>query len=87
MAGDSLLVMNSLLEKEEVKGKIQMLYIDPPYGIKYGSNFQPFVYWRSKFLEVQRLSVNELHHVKLGAPRPEVFGHCTAHVHHGGVIL
>ncbi len=42
-AGDSLLVMNSLLEKEGMAGKVQMIYIDPPYGIKYGSNFQPFV--------------------------------------------
>ncbi len=43
VAGDSLLVMNSLLEKEGMAGKVQMVYIDPPYGIKYGSNFQPFV--------------------------------------------
>lgn len=43
VAGDSLLVMNSLLEKENMAGKIQMIYIDPPYGIKYNSNFQPFV--------------------------------------------
>jgi adenine-specific DNA-methyltransferase len=43
IAGDSLLVMNSLLEKEGLAGKVQMIYIDPPYGIKYGSNFQPFV--------------------------------------------
>ena len=43
MAGDSLLVMNSLLEKEGMAGKVQMVYIDPPYGIRYGSNFQPFV--------------------------------------------
>lgn len=43
IAGDSLLVMNSLLEKEGMAGKMQMIYIDPPYGIKYGSNFQPFV--------------------------------------------
>jgi len=43
IAGDSLLVMNSLLEKESMAGHIQMIYIDPPYGIKYGSNFQPFV--------------------------------------------
>ncbi|MBZ5667246.1 MAG: site-specific DNA-methyltransferase, partial [Acidobacteriia bacterium] len=42
IAGDSLLVMNSLLEKEGLAGQVQMLYIDPPYGIKYGSNFQPF---------------------------------------------
>lgn len=43
LAGDSLLVMNSLLEKEGMAGKVQMIYIDPPYGIRYGSNFQPFV--------------------------------------------
>jgi adenine-specific DNA-methyltransferase len=43
VAGDSLLVMNSLLEKEGMAGQVQMLYFDPPYGIKYGSNFQPFV--------------------------------------------
>jgi adenine-specific DNA-methyltransferase len=43
IAGDSLLVMNSLLEKEGMAGQAQMVYIDPPYGIKYGSNFQPFV--------------------------------------------
>ena len=43
IAGDSLLVMNSLLEKEGLGGQVQMAYIDPPYGIRYGSNFQPFV--------------------------------------------
>lgn len=43
IAGDSLLVMNSLLEKEGMGGKVQMVYFDPPYGIKYGSNFQPFI--------------------------------------------
>ena len=42
IAGDSLLVMNSLLEKEGMEGKVQMIYMDPPYGINYGSNFQPF---------------------------------------------
>ena len=36
IAGDSLMVMNSLLEKEGMAGKVQMVYIDPPYGIKYG---------------------------------------------------
>ncbi len=43
IAGDSLLVMSSLLEKEGLGGQVQMVYIDPPYGIRYGSNFQPFV--------------------------------------------
>src|SRR3989344_6639979 len=42
IAGDSLLVMNSLLEKENMAGKVQMIYIDPPYGITFNSNFQPF---------------------------------------------
>ena len=32
--------MNSLAEKEAMKGKVQMIYIDPPYGIKFGSNWQ-----------------------------------------------
>jgi adenine-specific DNA-methyltransferase len=39
----ALLVMNSLLEKEGMGGKVQMVFFDPPYGIKYSSNFQPFV--------------------------------------------
>ncbi len=43
IAGDSLLVMNSLIEKEGLGGQVQTIYFDPPYGIKYGSNFQPFV--------------------------------------------
>lgn len=38
--GDSLLVMNSLAEKEGLKGKVQMIYFDPPYGIRFGSNWQ-----------------------------------------------
>jgi adenine-specific DNA-methyltransferase len=35
--------MNSMLEKEGMAGQVQTVYIDPPYGIKYSSNFQPFV--------------------------------------------
>jgi adenine-specific DNA-methyltransferase len=38
--GDSLLVMTSLAEKEGLRGKVQMIYLDPPYGIKFGSNWQ-----------------------------------------------
>jgi adenine-specific DNA-methyltransferase len=41
--GDSLVVMNSLLQYEHMAGQVQMVYIDPPYGVKFGSNFQPFV--------------------------------------------
>jgi adenine-specific DNA-methyltransferase len=38
--GDSLLVMTSLAEKEGLKGQVQTIYVDPPYGIKFGSNWQ-----------------------------------------------
>ena len=38
--GDSLQVMASLAEKENLRGKVQTIYIDPPYGIKFGSNWQ-----------------------------------------------
>ncbi|MBE9234319.1 site-specific DNA-methyltransferase [Cuspidothrix issatschenkoi LEGE 03284] len=41
--GDSLVTMNSLLQYEGLGGKVQMIYMDPPYGVKFGSNFQPFV--------------------------------------------
>lgn len=41
--GDSLVAMNSLLHYESLGGQVQMIYIDPPYGVKFGSNFQPFV--------------------------------------------
>ena len=41
--GDSLVVMNSLLHYEGLGGQVQMIYFDPPYGVKFGSNFQPFV--------------------------------------------
>lgn len=41
--GDSLVVMNSLLRYEFLGEQVQMIYIDPPYGVRFGSNFQPFV--------------------------------------------
>ncbi len=41
--GDSLVVMNSLVHYEGLGGQVQMIYMDPPYGVKFGSNFQPFV--------------------------------------------
>ena len=44
--GDSLTVMSSLAHREDLAGKVQMIYIDPPYGIKYASNFQPTVFQR-----------------------------------------
>jgi adenine-specific DNA-methyltransferase len=41
--GDSLIVMHSLARREDLAGKVQMIYVDPPYGIKFSSNFQPEV--------------------------------------------
>jgi adenine-specific DNA-methyltransferase len=41
--GDSLLVMSSLLEREQMAGKVQCVYVDPPYGVKFNSNFQPSI--------------------------------------------
>ncbi len=41
--GDSLVVMNSLVHYEGLGGQVHMIYMDPPYGVKFGSNFQPFV--------------------------------------------
>jgi len=38
--GDSLLAMTSLAEKEGLRGKVEMIYLDPPYGIEFGSNWQ-----------------------------------------------
>jgi len=40
ICGDSLQVMESLLHYETLRGRVQMVYFDPPYGIKYDSNFQ-----------------------------------------------
>ena len=42
IAGDSLIIMNSLIQKENMSGQVQTVYVDPPYGIKFGSNFQPY---------------------------------------------
>ncbi len=41
--GDSLAVMSSLARREDLAGKVQLVYLDPPYGIKFASNFQPEV--------------------------------------------
>ncbi len=39
--GDSLQVMSSLARRENLAGKVQMIYMDPPYGVDFSSNFQP----------------------------------------------
>lgn len=39
--GDSLAVMSSLADRENLRGQVQAIYVDPPYGIKFGSNWQP----------------------------------------------
>src|SRR5690606_29479368 len=41
--GDSLQVMTSLARREDLAAKVQMIYLDPPYGIKFASNFQSLV--------------------------------------------
>ena len=41
--GDSFQVMSSMARREDLAGKVQMIYMDPPYGIKFASNFQPEV--------------------------------------------
>jgi adenine-specific DNA-methyltransferase len=53
--GDSLMVMTSLAEKEGLKGKVQMMYFDPPYGIKFGSNWQVSCNLTHNFAAVARL--------------------------------
>ena len=45
--GDSLVVMSSLIERERLAGQVQVVFMDPPYGIKYQSNFQPGISNRS----------------------------------------
>ena len=47
--------MNSLIEKEGLAGQVQMVYMDPPYGIDYGSNFQPFVNRRASRTDGTRI--------------------------------
>ena len=57
--GDSLLVMNSLLNREGMKGQVQCVYFDPPYGIKYGGNWQ---------MEINNTTVKENDHGVTGEP-------------------
>ena len=54
--GDSLLIMTSLLEREGMAGKVQTIYFDPPYGIKYGSNWQIKLNNRDVKMEAMMLS-------------------------------
>jgi adenine-specific DNA-methyltransferase len=55
--GDSLLVMASLAEREGLRGKVQCIYMDPPYGIRFNSNWQPFVR-KSDFRETNVNSIS-----------------------------
>ncbi|APB78103.2 site-specific DNA-methyltransferase [Paenibacillus polymyxa] len=54
--GDSLQVMASLTEREGLRGKVQCVYIDPPYGIKFNSNFQ----WSTTSRDVKDGNVNHI---------------------------
>lgn len=55
--GDSLLVMNSLLNREGMAGQVQCVYMDPPYGIRFGSNWQMSLN-KPKCLMNQRWGIN-----------------------------
>ena len=44
--GDSLVAMNSLLHFENLGGQVQTIYVDPPYGIKFGSEFSSHLFGR-----------------------------------------
>jgi adenine-specific DNA-methyltransferase len=61
--GDSLQVMTSLAKREDLAGKVQMIYMDPPYGIKFASNFQPEITKR-KLEEKDQDLTRELETVK-----------------------
>ena len=54
--GDSLQVMASLAEREGLRGKVQCIYIDPPYGIKFNSNFQ----WSTTSRDVKDGKVDQI---------------------------
>ncbi|MCY4616706.1 MAG: site-specific DNA-methyltransferase, partial [Chloroflexi bacterium] len=54
--GDSLQVMASLAEREGLRGKVQCIYIDPPYGIKFNSNFQ----WSTRTRDVRDGNVEHI---------------------------
>jgi adenine-specific DNA-methyltransferase len=54
--GDSLQVMASMAEREGLRGKVQCIYIDPPYGIKFNSNFQ----WSTTSRDVKDGKVNHI---------------------------
>ena len=75
--GDSLMVMASLAEKEGLKGKVQMIYIDPPYGIKFGSNWQ--VSTRKRDVRDGRAArVRNAGGIFVGETSPETLGDYTA---------
>src|SRR5471030_2125858 len=54
--GDSLQVMASLAEREGLRGKVQCIYIDPPYGIRFNSNFQ----WSTTSREVKDGKIDQI---------------------------
>ena len=60
--GDSLQVMASLAEREGLRGKVQCIYFDPPYGIKFNSNFQ----WSTTSRDVKDGNARP-HHPRAGA--------------------
>ncbi|RKU27806.1 site-specific DNA-methyltransferase [Candidatus Poribacteria bacterium] len=61
--GDSLQVMDSLANREGLAGQVQMIYVDPPYGINFRSNFQPDVF-RTKIGDGDKDLTREMEQVK-----------------------
>ena len=58
--GDSPVVINSLAKREDLAGKVQMIYMDPPYGIRFSANFQPLITGSFPYFKTQDDS-NQLH--------------------------
>ena len=61
--GDSLEVMDSLVNREGIGGEVQMIYVDPPYGIDFRSNFQPDVF-QTKVGDGDRHLTREVEQIK-----------------------
>ena len=61
--GDSLHVMDSLANREGLAGQVQMIYIDPPYGINFRSNFQPDVF-KTKVEDREKDLTREIEQIK-----------------------
>lgn len=62
--GDSLLIMNSLLHNEDMPKKVQMIYIDPPYGIKFKYNYDINTSKKTKDKDINKISKSKPEKIK-----------------------